>query len=76
MSNILNMPERCTPNTRRMYLQSQAAYIAAEAILRAVKLNPHAELCDLHIVEQQKYHALAERAIQDAGEGDTRPRPR
>ena len=43
------------PMARSMWLRSQASYLAAEQLYRAVTLDRNAELVDLHPVERQQY---------------------
>ncbi len=57
MAVIVHMPKfhRLSPSARDMWLRSQASYLAAEALMRAVTLQPCAELVDIHPIERQKY---------------------
>ncbi len=57
MAVIVHMPKihRLSPHAREMWLRSQATYLAAEAYMRAVTLQPCAELVDLHPLEREQY---------------------
>jgi hypothetical protein len=51
------------PKVAKQWLRAKYAVRLAESLYQAEKCSTHAKLDDLNVVEQQRYHRIAEHAI-------------